>query len=84
MCMLQATCMKKGGENANFRLHILLTGKHNSIGNVRLLSYKYTIGTCSFLFTPHSSREMYAYLVGIRSTRMMSSSKFVLYVYTTP
>lgn len=34
--------MKKGGENANFRLHILptlLTGKCNSIGNVRLLPY---------------------------------------------
>lgn len=48
--MLQATCMKKGGENANFRLHILLTGKRNSIGNVRLLSY-----TSRYLFFPYAS-----------------------------
>lgn len=72
--------MKKGGENANFRLHILptlLTGKRNSIGNVRLLSYTSRLGTFSFP-TPHSSREMSAYLVNIRSTRMMNSSGFVL------
>lgn len=50
MCMLQATCMKKGGENANFRPHILLTGKHNSIGNVRLLSY-----TSRYLFFRYAS-----------------------------
>lgn len=45
--------MKKGGENADFRLHILptlLTGKRNSIGNVRLLSY-----TSRYLFFPYAS-----------------------------
>lgn len=42
--------MKKGGENANFRLHILLTGKRNSIGNARLLSY-----TSRYLFFRYAS-----------------------------